>query len=335
MDSGAILKTLLHQLKDGVIVCKSEGEIILFNRAAKAVFAKSGSLETGGSLYNLCYQPPVEQALSLLRYQHDQNKSSEPLPYVQFLNAALKGEVYFRCRAGLLPPLPGAGNSFVIIFEDISAWYAPDNPLFSKIEGLRAPMANLRAAVESLTEYPEMSPVMQSAFENVLVQESLNLTEAFTSLSSSCDVLMQGQNHLTELSTELLFGFAAQHLRARKISAATSPALNVRARIDVYGLLLVLDFLGDQIRQKRSCKNLSCTILAGEQFIFFDFHWQGEFITTGEIKILLGKQVKHSVGGMTLDAILHSMEADIWSMQRETSESALRLALPIVKKDIT
>ncbi len=332
MDHGALLKTLLHELQEGVIVCDPDAKITLFNRAAADLFCRGQSLCRGTSLYDLCTRPPLEQALSLLRFQHDLNNQPETPPYIQFINASISQEHFYRCRVSLLPSVTAAEGSFVIIFEDITAWYIPDNPLYMKIEEFRSPMTNLRAAVENLTEYPEMSPVMRSAFENVLVQESLSLTEAFNSFASSCRVIMQTQNHLAAMNTEVLFGYVAQHLQANNISVAASPDQTIGAEVDIFGLLLVLDFLVNWILQDQKEFSLSCAAHIGKHFIYFDLLWPGPFIPTTVVEKILAEIPAYSIGGMTVGAILHSMDGDIWSPQQENSQSSLRLALPIAGK---
>ena len=332
MEPEALLKTILHELKDGVIVCDPDAKITLFNKAAADLFGRDQALCKGKSLYNLCLQSPVEHALSLLQYQHAFKNQSEALPYVQFMNASIGQEQFFRCRVSLLPPMADTKKSFVMIFEDISAWYIPDNPLFMKIEEFRAPMTNLRAAVENLTEYREMSPVMRSAFENVLVQESLNLTEAFNALAASCNVIMQTQNHLAELGTEVLFGYVAHHLQNKKIPVATSPEKSIGVKVDIYGLLQVLDYLASVIQQKQKGAGLSNEIHIGKQFVYFDFIWSGPIIPNADVEKMLEKKLEYSIKGMTVTSILQSMGGDIWSQQREKSTSILRLALPIAIK---
>ncbi len=332
MDPEALLKTLLHELKDGVIVCDPEAKISLFNQAAGDLFGRSQALCKGKSLYSLCLQPPVEHALSLLQYQHAFKKQSEPFPYIQFMNASISQEQFFRCRVSLLPSLAETKKSFVMIFEDISAWYIPDNPLFMKVEEFRAPMTNLRAALENLTEYREMSPVMRSAFENVLVQESLNMTEAFNALANSCNVIMQTQNNLTELNTEVLFGYAAHHLQNQKIPAATSPEKSIGVQVDLYGLFQVLDYLAREIQHNQKGAGFSSELHVGKQFIYFDFIWAGPIMPTAFVEKMLEKKLEYSIKGMSVSSILRSMEGDIWSQQHEKSTSMLRLALPIAKK---
>lgn len=332
MDHGALLKTLLQELKDGVIVCDPEAKIILFNQAAEGLFGRRQSLSAGISLYNLCCRPPVVHALNLLTFQGKRKNQPEVLPFVQFVNGAVNGERYFRCRISLLPPLAAAENSFVLIFEDITAWYSPDNPLLMKLEEFRAPMTNLRAAVENLTEFPEMSPVMRSAFENVLVQESLNLTASFASLADSCNVLMHTQSQLTELSTEILFGYVAHHLRPRKISVTADPKRSIRVKVDIYGLMLLLDYLVakiSRIKKKKRDAGLSCNAHIGDHFIYFDLIWPGEYLSSRAVQAMQQAKLEKSLGGLTVASVLHAMDGDIWSQQHENAESTLRLALPI------
>jgi DNA polymerase-3 subunit epsilon len=333
MDQGALLKTLLHELKDGVVVCDQDAKITLFNPAAEDLFSHDQLLRKGSSLYSLCFRPPVEQALRLLDFQHKLKGQPGPLPFIQFLNKKIDRDQYFRCRLSFLSPEADPENSFVLVLEDISAWYTPANPMLMKIEEFRAPMANLRAAVENLTEYPEMSPVMRSAFENVLVQETLNLTEAFNSLAVSCNVVMQAQNHLTELNAEVLFSYVAHHLHHKKIPVTSGLVKTMDVKVDIYGLLLILDYLVGKISRKQAENSLACEIHAGEQFIFLDLVWPGEFLATASMKAMLEEKLEHSLGQMTVAAILHAMEGDIWSQQHNKSKNILRLALPIVTGD--
>jgi len=332
MDPESLLKTLLQELKDGVIVCDPAARVALFNRAAEDLFGRRQPLRKGLSLFKFCSRNPVEQAISFLQYQHTLKNLAEPLPFVQFMNTAIGQENYFRCRLSLLPAETHGKNSFVIILEDITSWYSPDNPLFIKIEEFRSPMTNLRASIENLTEYPEMSPVMRSAFENVLVQESLNLTEAFDSLAASCKVIIQTQSHLTGVSTKVLFGYVTQHLGLQKITTKAPPAQAVEVQVDIHGLILVLDFLAGKIQPKQKQDRLSFTAHVGEQFVYFDFIWPGEPLSTGEVKTILQDTLEHDLGGVTVAAILNTMDGDIWSQQLENAKNMVRLALPIAAR---
>jgi len=329
MDHEALLQTLLHELHDGVIVCAPDARIILFNQAAEDLLGGRQSISNGDSLYSLCLQSPIEHALDLLQYQQQDKKSRpEEYPSIQFMNAATNQEKFFRCRLSLFPS-HAANNIFIIIFEDVSAWYSPGNLLFMKIDEFRAPMTNLRAALENLTEYPEMSPVMRSAFENVLVQESLNLTDAFDSLDQACNLLMQTQSHLTEMNSAMLFGYLANHFHRGPIYFTALTDHTADVKVDCYGLLLVLSHLANTILNKKNLTELFCEAHIGEQFVYFDYIWPGEFLTTTAVESMLEEKLQNSVGELTVAGILHSMGGDIWSQKHENSKSTLRLALPL------
>jgi len=320
-------------LQGCVGVCDADGKRTLFNHAAADVLVDSQAVSSRDSRYSLCLQSPVEHALELLQDQQQDKKSGPEIhPDIQFMNAAANQEKFFRCRLSLFPSHTVNNNFFIIIFEDVSTWYKPDNLLFMKIDAFRAPMTNLRAALENLTEHPEMSPVMHSAFENVLVQESLHLTEAFNSLDQACNLLMQTQSHLTEMQAATLFSFIANHLRSKTIDFTASTDQAAVVKVDSYGLLLVLDHLANKIQQERNLTELSCEAHIGKQFVYFDFIWSGEFLPTAAVETMLEEKLQNSVGELTVAGILHSMGGDIWSQQHENSRTTLRLALPLAMR---
>jgi len=329
MDNETLLQTLLHELQDGVIVCAPDATITLFNQTAADLFGTSQSISHGASLYSLCRQSPVEHALELLHYQAQKKKTGDldNRSSVQFLNAAAQMGKIFCCRLSLLPFQ--TENGFIIIFRDVSDWYLPDNILSNKTDAFRAPLTNLRAALENLTEHPEMSPVMRSAFENVMVQESLHLSEAFDSLDKACNLLMRTQNHLTEISSDILYGFLAKHFQGRAVNFTATTDKTATVKVDSYGLLLVLDYLVSKIQHERMEPELFCKAHIGDQFVYFDFIWTGEYLTTTIVEAMLEKKLQNSTGESTVSSILRSMGGDIWSRQHENSSSILRLALPL------
>ena len=100
----------------------------------------------------------------------------------------------------------------------------------------------------------------------------------------------------------------------------------------MYGLLLLLDYLAERISgiiQNRMDPGLSCKAHIGDHFIYFDLIWPGEALVSGAVQAMQEEKLEHSLGGMTVAAVLHSMDGDIWSQNHENSTAALRLALPI------
>lgn len=318
-------------MKGGVIVCDAEQRITLFNRAAEDLLNQGESLKPGTSLYKVFPAGPIKHALDLVAYrQAEGDKIIPDQQYIQFMNSTCDQRSFFQCRLCLMQTAPPTADSFVIIFEDAGSWYAPGNRLYLHTEELRGPIANLRAAVENITEHPDMPPVMRSAFENVLVQESLNLSNSFDSIADTCQSLLQSQSHLVAMRSSFFFGYLQNYLAKKAVPVIRSPDCYHVIKVDSHGLLLVVDFMIDQIKNDGREGSLSCEALCGEQFAYIDLVWPGEPLPTADIETWLDKVLPESVGKVTVSETLQGQGGDIWSQPHsKPGFSILRIALPV------
>ncbi|NIO42447.1 MAG: PAS domain-containing protein, partial [Burkholderiales bacterium] len=191
----ARLETVLKEINEGVIVCDGEARILLYNQAALRTLVASHALGLGRSLYNLLARAPIEHSWELLRQQTRTQQLEDPM--AEFICATVETGALLRCRMSLLPttettesaPMPG----FVLAFEDVTgqlgAITTRDRLLRTALEDLRGPLANLRAAAENLTAYPDMESSERHSFERVIAQES-------AALSTRLDVLARDSRQL-------------------------------------------------------------------------------------------------------------------------------------------
>ena len=317
-------------MKGGVIVCDAEQRITLFNRAAESLLNQSESLKPATPLYKVFPAGPIQHALDLVRYRQTEEDKTEYGQYVQFMNSTCGQSRYFLCRLCLMQTAPQTEDSFVIIFEDAGSWYAPGNRVYLQTEELRGPIANLRAAVENITEHPDMPPVMRSAFENVLVQESLNLSNSFDLLADTCHGLLQSQSHLIAMRSSFFFGYLQNYLGKKGVPVTRNQDCSSVIKVDSHGLLLVVDFMIGQIKKSSRGGSLFCEAHCGKQFAYIDLLWHGEPLATADIEIWLEKVLQESVGKVTVSEILQGQGGDIWSQPHSKPEfSILRLAMPV------
>jgi hypothetical protein len=318
-------------MKGGVIVCNAEQQITLYNLAAEDLLDRSDALKPGGLIYTLFPSGPIEHALDLLRYRQSKENSTAPgQQYIQFMNSTCDHSRFFQCRLCLMQDSADAEQFTVVIFEDAGSWYAPGNRLYLKTEEIRAPIANLRAAVENITEHPDMPPVMRSAFENVLVQESLNLSNTFNSLAETCHGLLQSQSPLIEMKTSLFFGYLQEFLEKGGVGVTKNQDCPHVIRTDTYGLILVVDFMINKLQKGGKGDALICETFCGGQFAYIDLLWPGETIATADIETWLAEVLEESVGNVTVSEILKGQGGDIWSQPHSNPGfSILRLAMPV------
>ena len=331
MTQETLLQTIIQTMKGGVIVCDAEQRITLFNQAAENLLNQSESLKPAGPLHKVFPAGPVQHALDLVGYnQTEEDKAEYRQQYVQFMNSTCDQSRFFQCRLCLMQTAGQTDNSFVIIFEDAGSWYAPGSRVYLHTEELRGPIANLRAAVENITEHPDMPPVMRSAFENVLVQESLNLSNSFDSLADTYHGLLQSQSHLIAMRSSFFFGYLQNYLGKKGVPVTRNPDCSCLIKVDSHGLLLVVDFMIGQIKKSSRGSSLSCEAHCGEQFAYIDLLWPGEPLATADIETWLENILQESVGKVKVSEILQGQGGDIWSQPHsKPGFSIFRLAMPV------
>jgi len=181
------LAALMSELTQGVLVCNGEGRILLYNERARELFATERSVATapvglGRSVFGLVDRNLIAHGLDTIQQRVEQG---EPNPVAEFLMATHGGQ-WLRAhlaqvRGQIAPGAPQAGEpvgipGFVLTLDDVTRAVEDDGRrdrvLRTLSEGIRAPLANVRAAVESLLDYGDMDDAQRAKFLNVIAEEA-------------------------------------------------------------------------------------------------------------------------------------------------------------------
>ncbi|MCB9079845.1 MAG: DNA polymerase III subunit epsilon [Anaerolineaceae bacterium] len=182
------LAALVSELTEGVLVCNLEGQILLYNRRAKQLLSRKldkpvngngagGFVGLGRSVFGLIDYDSITHALEDIGY-HLEKESSRPVS--NFVTSATNGQLI---RARMVPVLDQQKEltGFVLTLEDITqqleASTRRDILLQSLTEGTRASLANIRAAIETIEEYPEMDEDRLEVFRKIIREEAEMLSE--------------------------------------------------------------------------------------------------------------------------------------------------------------
>ncbi|MCB0194769.1 MAG: PAS domain-containing protein [Anaerolineae bacterium] len=183
------LAALVSELGEGVVVCNLEGQILLYNRRAKQLLSRkvekqvngngssSGFVGLGRSIFGLVDYDSITHALEDIGY-HLEKETSRPVS--NFVTNASNDQLV---RARMVPVLDQQKEitGFVLTLEDITqqleASTRRDILLQSLTEGTRASLANIRAAIETIEEYPEMDAERLGTFRKIIREESEMLSE--------------------------------------------------------------------------------------------------------------------------------------------------------------
>jgi len=186
-----LLAALMSELSESVIVCNTAGSILLYNERARQLLGgivngdrASGSADwigLGRSLFAGIDREVVAHAADHL---HHRLRQGDPFPISEFVTATRGGRLI---RARMAAVAGDAATSsaapevsgFVLILDDIQRdvdlGVLRERVLKSLTEGTRASLASIRAAAETLMQYPQMASSQHRKFLNVIQDETEKL----------------------------------------------------------------------------------------------------------------------------------------------------------------
>jgi DNA polymerase-3 subunit epsilon len=172
------LAALMSQLAQSVLVCNSEGRILLYNAHATELLSSAqgaAPVGLGRSIFGILDKQQVVHALERIADRLAQQHAD---PVAQFITAR-DGRLL---RGQMAPVLDAdqAVGGFVLLLSDVTRTVESgsrrDFLLQQLTEHTRASLANIRAAAETVHQYPHMEAEQRQRFVEVIRMESEGLS---------------------------------------------------------------------------------------------------------------------------------------------------------------
>lgn len=328
------LATILRDLHEGVVVCTLNHRILLYNTRALELLRIGGNIGLDRSLFHFLTRQPILHALSRLTNRLAQGRYEGPCggPTVAFVGSTTDGKHTLEGQLSLMLDAERTLTGYVLSFEDgteeLAALGLRDRLLREATEGLRAPVANLRAAAEILAGTPQLDEEEAWGFKQVLLQESQFLCTRLEALAGDYRDVITGHWPMSDIYSSNLFQNLADRLREQRGVLAGIVGIPQWLNGDSYSLVELLDRLIVRICDDLDVRQVQLEAVAGERGIYLDVVWSGRVLTAGEIESWLGEQVDDVLGGLSLREILERHKTDLWSLPDRPGEARLRLPLP-------
>ena len=236
---------LLSDLTQGVLVCNSEGRILLYNARAQQLLDERGEeghiggafVGLGRSIFAVMDKSVIVHALDAVRHKLADDSAD---PSAQLVTTRHRGQLV---RANIAPILDRERNvgGFVLTLENITRSVDIDSRrdalLQSLTEGTRASLANIRAAIETMLAYPAMAEEHRHRFAAVINDEAAALSARLTETVSEHADTLKAQWPLEDMSGADLLAVIRRRLesRTRRVGAGRRRR---RARVAQRGQLL-------------------------------------------------------------------------------------------------
>ena len=270
------LAALMSELAEGVLVCNPQGRILLYNEHARALFG-AAHVGLGRSLFLFLDRDQVAHALDKVRHALDRGAAAPVTVF--FATPAAGGLVRVRVAPFLAPDAAIAG--LMLTCEDVSRAFLQESQRHALLQSLatrvRQPAANVRAAAENLTTYPEMGEDDRARFAEIIAAESRALSATIDeALREYADALTAALTlepmRLADLVDVVRRRIAAlPDLAAHAAPVDEAPWVNV----DSYALAQALETLAARLRDEHGVRAVSLRAAVEGGFARLDLAWEG------------------------------------------------------------
>jgi DNA polymerase-3 subunit epsilon len=258
-----LLAALMAELTDGVLVCNLDGQILLYNRSARALLdnradanradanradAQAGYVGLGRSVFSVLDRDALTHALDQVRARsttdpvHEGAPGGEQMATTSLVATASNGRL-LRLRLAPFAGAAGALRGYVLTLQDISEGiersHRRDVLLQTLSERLRASVASMRAAIETLEQFPMLTATQQSRLQRVIRDEVTALSNNLNDTLRAYDSDLRAQWRLEEMHGSDLLWSIVRHLERRHGVTVQSDASDdaLWLKVDSYTLL--------------------------------------------------------------------------------------------------
>jgi DNA polymerase-3 subunit epsilon len=348
------LAALMSELASAVLVCDLEGRILLFNRSARRMLEdrdgesppEAGLVGLHRSVYGVIERPALEHALRNLHYRLEQIGQDERQERIEqarlvgrFLTTVGQGRML---RVRMAPILDAASEmtGIVLTLNDMTEAFEAsdrrDRLLEELVQGLRAKLASIRAAVETLDAYPEMVEARQVQLRGVIREETGALSALLEKTLESKSADLESRWQLEEMACPDLLWAIQRHFEDQHGFSVACDCVNpdLWLKVETYSLVRALahavsrlrgelgvEEVGLRLREEQGFAALDLTWSFAELDVEMLCEWQRQAIETDDSDPIPGlKEVASQHGG------------EAWfNLDRESKVAYFRLLLPIVE----
>jgi len=347
------LAALMSELTQSVVVCNLDGRILLYNNSARAqfrAFVEGGGgaaslLGLGSSVCTVIDRNLMAHALEALQ---SRLTAGERQPATHFVTATRAGQLMRVQMAPVLAlvaqagaadatVLPGIGG-YVLMLDNVTRSVENetrrDEILQNLTEGSRATLANIRAAVETLIEYPDIDGEQRERFLRIIGDEVLSMGQRLDrTLERHADSL-KARWPLEEMLGADLIAAAQRRIESKFGLSVKLDEVDdgLWIKVDSFSLIQAISYLVSRLHETFSIRFLRLRLTRNGRLAHLDLIWMGAAIST---ETLHGwEQEPMNLSGestpLTLHDIMDRHGGEIWFKRESATQQAyFRLLIPV------
>jgi len=347
-----ILAVIMSELPEGVLICNRDGHILFFNKQAKRFFTGKNDARLGDSpvpddppraplpffglgrsVFEIIDRHLVSHALDDIIEKLEKTTSGAAS---YFVTVSQGGR---HLRTEMVPVLNHQRlfTGFILIFSDITSQLETDSQanlmLQSLSGGIRTPLAGVRAAVETMMEFPDMTLHDVQEFTRIIYHESLKIGKILGQHTRVPLDRPRSQWPLIETRADTMLEkltVKAKHLLQLQFIAESYDE-DLQLSTDSYSFTLAVLFLLQRLSDETAVRDFMCRVHKTNGLINFDLRWRGTAVRMDKVHAWEEKVLSLPDMGLpfTLGEVIRYHDAELWPYTEASHDwSGLRLILP-------
>ncbi len=327
---------LMSELSQGVLVSNADGRVLLYNPRAAALLGDTRSaspLGLGRSVFALLDRDQVAHALDKI---HQQFARDVERPQTGFVTSA--GDTLLRVQVA--PFLSGAGNLAGLVFtlDDIGALLGREDQRLKLLQalatGVRAPVANARAAAESLAAFPDMEPDERARFVGIVAAEARVLTERLNAALADYADALKGSLTLEDMRVADLL--SVTHRRLAGVTGVSAGVDEIDGdpwvRVDSFAIVEAIVSLATRVADDYGIRNFRLRASESRGFAAIDLVWLGTVVGAEALALWENEPMRFGKeeSPLTLKDVLDRHGGEVWTQSdRPRHTEWFRFLLPL------
>jgi DNA polymerase-3 subunit epsilon len=333
------LAALMSQLAQSVLVCNAEGRILLYNaRATKLLERDAGApVGLGRSVFGVLDKSLVVHALDQIR-QRIAQRSADPV--AQFVTA--RGGRLVRVQMAPVLHAHDAIGGFVLVMADITRTMEVasrrDFLLQQLTEQTRASLANIRAAAETMQQYPQMDGERRQRFTDVIRYEAEKLSLRIDDTLARHPDTLRAQWPLDDMpAADLMLALQRNLETTLGVTAHFKPAgAPVWLSVDSYSLVQALTHMAANLASHFNVRSMMLEIAAEGRLARLSLRWHGPPLDASLLHAWEQEPFAAGVEGAapTLRDVLERHGGEVWCRADAASgDNRLSVELPLTQPE--
>ncbi len=229
-------------------------------------------------------------------------------------------------------------DGYVLLLADVTADIESDARRVALFQGLteatRAALANIRAAIENLLEYPDMAAERRARFASIIRDEAVGLSARLDGATNALSEELKVQWPLEDVRGEDLVTLARRRVESRVglLTKLEEVDASLWVRADSFSLAQGLSYLAGRLKDEFEIREVRFRLQPGERHAHLDVLWRGAPLSSETA--FAWENDPFRAGGedspLTLKAVVERHGGESWYRRDLPSQSAyFRFVLPL------